>query len=78
MQIQELQVIRSNCSKQTKRKTGNNIIALVRSSQKTADLGVETREADYNKPETLKAALKEAETLLLISGNKTGRRVTQH
>lgn len=61
-----------------KEKTGNNIIALVRSSQKAADLGVETREADYEKPETLLEALKDIDTLLLVSSSEVGKRVAQH
>lgn len=39
----------------------NDIVALVRDPQKAqslADLGVHVRQADYSKPETLKAALK--------------------
>ena len=55
-----------------------NIVALVRSSAKAADLGVETREADYDKPETLDAALEGVDTLLLISGSEVGKRATQH
>ncbi|HEX8278775.1 MAG TPA: SDR family oxidoreductase [Segetibacter sp.] len=55
-----------------------NIVALIRSTQKAQDLGVETREADYEKPETLEAALKGVETLLLISSSEVGKRATQH
>ena len=40
-----------------------NIVALARSSQKAADLGVEVREANYDKPETLEPALKGIDTL---------------
>ncbi|MGV8877735.1 MAG: SDR family oxidoreductase [Sphingobacteriaceae bacterium] len=61
-----------------KEKTGNKIIALVRSSKKAADLDVETREADYEKPETLLAALKDIDTLLLISSSEVGKRAAQH
>lgn len=61
-----------------KEKAGNNIIALVRSTQKAADLGVEAREANYDRPETLEAALKDVDTLLLISGSEIGKRATQH
>lgn len=43
-----------------------------------ADLGVETRELDYNRPETLEPALQGAEKLLLISGSEVGQRVAQH
>ena len=58
--------------------SADNIIALVRSVQKAADLGVEAREADYNKPETLDSAMNGVETLLLISGSEVGQRATQH
>ena len=56
----------------------DNIIALVRSSQKAADLGVEAREADYDKPQTLDKALAGVDTLLLISGSEVGKRAAQH
>lgn len=56
----------------------DNIIALVRSPQKAADLGVEARQADYNKPETLGTALHGIDTLLLISGSEVGKRAAQH
>ena len=55
-----------------------NIIALVRSRQKAADLGVETREADYDRPQTIEGALKDVDTLLLISGSEVGKRAQQH
>ena len=55
-----------------------NIVALVRSAQKAADLGVEAREADYEQPATLEAALKGIDTLLLISSSEVGKRATQH
>ncbi|WP_276497448.1 SDR family oxidoreductase [Pontibacter litorisediminis] len=55
-----------------------NIVALVRSPQKAAGLGVEAREADYEKPETLDEALKGIDTLLLISGSEVGKRAEQH
>jgi NAD(P)H dehydrogenase (quinone) len=56
----------------------DNMVALVRSPQKAADLGVEAREADYNQPETLDRALAGVDTLLLISGSEVGKRATQH
>jgi NAD(P)H dehydrogenase (quinone) len=55
-----------------------NIVALVRSTQKAADLGVEARKADYNQPETLDAALQGIETLVFISGSEIGKRIEQH
>ena len=56
----------------------DNIVALVRSVPKAADLGIEVREADYDKPETLDPALKGIDTLLLISANEVGKRIVQH
>jgi NAD(P)H dehydrogenase (quinone) len=56
----------------------DNIIALVRTPGKAADLGVPAREADYTKPETLERALTGVETLLLISSNEIGQRAVQH
>ena len=44
----------------------------------SADLGVPTRELDYDRPDTIAAALDGADTVLLISGNEVGRRVPQH
>lgn len=54
------------------------IVALVRSPEKAADLGVAAREADYDKPETIGPALAGVDTLLLISGSEVGARVAQH
>lgn len=56
----------------------SDIIALARTPAKAADLGVEVREADYNRPETLDQALAGVDSLLLISGNEVGQRVEQH
>ncbi len=56
----------------------SDIIALVRSPEKAADLGVPARAADYGKPATLDAALAGVDTLLLISSNEIGKRVLQH
>ncbi|KAA3438256.1 SDR family oxidoreductase [Rufibacter hautae] len=58
--------------------TDHTLVALVRNPQKASDLGVETREADYAKPETLEAALPGIDTLLLISSSEVGQRATQH
>ena len=55
-----------------------NVVALVRSPQKAADLGVEAREFDYSNPEKLVDALQGIEKLILISGNELGQRATQH
>jgi NAD(P)H dehydrogenase (quinone) len=44
----------------------------------SVDLGVEVRELDYNRPETIEPALQGASTVLLISGSEVGQRVPQH
>lgn len=56
----------------------NEIVALARSPEKAADLGVETRLADYERPETLEPALQGVDTLLLISASEVGKRAEQH
>lgn len=60
----------------------SQIVAAVRTPEKAADLaalGVQVREADYTKPETLASALAGADKVLLISGNDIGGdRVAQH
>ena len=56
----------------------DQIIALVRSPEKAADLGITTRAFDYSKPDTLNAALADVDTLLLISSSEVGQRATQH
>ncbi|EJF07909.1 MULTISPECIES: SDR family oxidoreductase [Pontibacter] len=55
-----------------------NIIALVREPQKAEGMGVEVREADYTKTETLDSALQGIDTLLLISSSEVGQRAAQH
>jgi NAD(P)H dehydrogenase (quinone) len=55
-----------------------NLVALVRTPEKAADLGVETLEFDYSKPENLVVALQGIDKLILISGNELGQRATQH
>lgn len=58
-----------------------NIIAAVRTPAKANDLadrGIQVREADYSRPETLASALNGASKLLLISGNDLGKRQDQH
>jgi len=54
------------------------IVALARTPSKAADLGVEVREADYEKPETLDRALRGVETLMLVSSSEVGKRASQH
>jgi NAD(P)H dehydrogenase (quinone) len=58
-----------------------DIVAGARSPEKLADLatlGVQVREADYDKPSTLADAFKGVDRLLLISGSEVGARVPQH
>ncbi len=59
----------------------SDIIAAVRTPEKASDLsaqGVQVREADYAKPETLKTAFNGASKVLLISSSELGQRVEQH
>lgn len=59
----------------------SNIVAAVRNPAKAADLaerGIEVREADYTKPETLRNALDGIGKLLLVSANEVGQRAEQH
>ncbi|MFF3438346.1 NAD(P)H-binding protein [Streptosporangium sp. NPDC002721] len=59
----------------------DRIAAAVRNPGKAADLaarGVEIREADYERPETLERAFAPGDTVLLISGDAVGRRLGQH
>ncbi|GAB2943428.1 SDR family oxidoreductase [Hymenobacter coalescens] len=56
----------------------DQLVALVRTPAKAADLGVEAREADYTQPATLSAALRGVDTLLLISSSEVGQRAVQH
>jgi NAD(P)H dehydrogenase (quinone) len=56
----------------------DQIVALVRSPEKAADLGVPARAFDYDRPETLAAALAGIDTLLLISSSEVGKREAQH
>ncbi len=59
----------------------DQVVALARDTTKASDLaarGVEVREADYDRPETLGAALAGIDRLLLISSDAIGRRTAQH
>jgi NAD(P)H dehydrogenase (quinone) len=59
----------------------SDVIAVVRTRGKAADLadrGVQVREADYSRPQTLGAALAGVERLLLISSSVAGQRVAHH
>lgn len=58
-----------------------NIVALVRNIDKAEHFkaqGIELREFDYDRPETLVPALLGVDKLLLISANEIGRRTPQH
>jgi NAD(P)H dehydrogenase (quinone) len=57
---------------------GERVLALARSPEKAAGLGIAVRHADYDKPETLVPALKGVEKLLFISSPDVGRRTPQH
>lgn len=57
------------------------VVAAVRSPEKAADLaarGVQVRQADYGRPETLEAAFEGVDRLLFISGSEVGQRIPQH
>ena len=59
----------------------NRIVAVVRDPQKVADFasrGVEVRRADYAQKDSLEAAFKGVECLLLVSSNEVNQRLTQH
>ncbi|MGE4336840.1 MAG: SDR family oxidoreductase [Pigmentiphaga sp.] len=56
----------------------SDIVALARTPSKAADLGVEVREADYTRRDTLDKALVGVDTLLMISASEVGQRVAQH
>ncbi|WP_321297603.1 SDR family oxidoreductase [Marinifilum fragile] len=60
------------------RVSNENIVALVRDTEKAANLGVETREFDYSRPDNLSKALNGIDRLLLISGTEFGQRSAQH
>lgn len=58
-----------------------DVVAVVRTPSNAADLaerGVQVREGDYSRPETLPAALAGVQRLLFVSGSEVGRRVPQH
>ncbi len=61
----------------TKRVPGPQVVAAARDPHKVADLGVEVRQADHDRPETLKSAFQDATKVLLISGVDADR-VRQH
>ncbi|NJP31053.1 SDR family oxidoreductase [Micromonospora thermarum] len=58
----------------------DQVVALGRDTSRLADLaarGVTVRPADYNDPDSLRAAFAGATTLMFVSGNEVGRRVEQ-
>ena len=58
-----------------------NVVALARDPstlQEYDQRGVQVRQADYDDPDSLKAALRGVDRLLLISGNAVGERERQH
>lgn len=60
---------------------GERPVAIVRDPRKVADLaarGADVRQASYDDPAALDAALAGVDRVLLISGNEFGKRITQH
>jgi len=56
----------------------DQLVGLVRSPEKAADLGIAARAADYTRADTLEVALKGMDKLLLISSSEIGMRTAQH
>jgi len=59
----------------------SQVVAAVRDPRKADDLaarGVQVREADYDRPETLATAFAGAEKVLLVSSSTPGQRLAQH
>jgi NAD(P)H dehydrogenase (quinone) len=64
-----------------RRVPAERIVAAVRNVAKASDIaamGVQVRQADYDQPASLDAALEGADRLLLISSSEIGQRVRQH
>ena len=64
-----------------RRVSADRIVALARDPDKADDLrakGVEVREADYDRPDTLNRALVGVDRMLLISSDAVGTRARQH
>lgn len=58
-----------------------DIVAAVRTPSTVSDLaahGIEVREADYDRPETLASAFAGTDKLLFVSGTAVGQRAVQH
>lgn len=62
----------------TERGDAARIVALSRDPRKIADLGVPTRQADFDDPASLLAAFAGADRVLIISTDKVGARLAQH
>lgn len=59
----------------------NQVLAIVRDVSKADDLrasGVQLRQGDYSKPDTLASALEGVKKLLLVSSSEVGQRLEQH
>ena len=72
------QLGRLTVQKLIERQGADGLVALVRSPEKAADLGVETRAFDYDRPEWLAPALSGIDVLVLISSSEVGKREAQH
>ncbi|MBT8339176.1 MAG: SDR family oxidoreductase [Desulfatitalea sp.] len=60
---------------------GSDLVAAVRNPEKVDDLakmGVQVRQADYNRTDSLDSAFYGADKILLISSSEVGQRVAQH
>ena len=58
-----------------------DVVAVVRDPARATDLtalGVDVRTGDYDRPDTLPAALAGVDVLVLVSGSEPGRRIPQH
>lgn len=60
-----------------KARGANKIVAITRDPAKAADLGVDVRAGDFARPETLDAAFKGIDRLLIISTDTVGIRIDQ-
>ncbi|MEU1820821.1 SDR family oxidoreductase [Streptomyces abikoensis] len=56
----------------------SRVVALTRTPEKIADLGVRVRAADFGDPDSLVSAFDGAERVLIISTDAMGQRVQQH
>lgn len=60
---------------------GADLILITRTPEKLKDraaAGCHVRYGDFDKPETLSAAVRDADVMLLISGTRVGARIPQH